>query len=352
MSTSTENRLRDVRTRTGLFLSATLLSACVGDLSGGVGDDASETRPDAGASVVDAADSGEQSPDASSSDVSDANTDASANSDAPDAESPPEEEISFFYGYFTYDNYLSEMEGHSNVVLGPSTFAFIEEAKSRGIKPIVWLTSVLQLWDIVGDKAYLKSNYLEIWNAYAEQLEPYIDDIYGFYPVDEPFWASKLTVQEQDALNAAIKASFPNKPIMTTFARPTIEDSSFVVPSTYDYVGYDNYYGSSFDSDAYYYEVLKGKLSAGQKIFLVGDAFVPDFSVTQADQELRADKIHLAYQLATTPGEPIVGILSYVWHSFSVNWPGTGEPYYIGLRDMPIAKEQFVLVGQTVLGGE
>ncbi|MBW2700934.1 MAG: hypothetical protein JRF33_08950 [Deltaproteobacteria bacterium] len=289
--------------------------------------------------------------DAGSDAGTDAGADAGSDAAGGDDGSSPYIDTSFFFGYFSYDNYLWEMEGHTNVVLGFSHFEFLQEAKERGMKPIVWLATILQLWDFGEHSSYLKSNYLEIWNDYAQYLAPYIDDIYGFYPADEPFWAAQISAEDQNTLNLAIKASFPDKPILTTFARPTIEASGFIVPSTYDYVGYDNYYGSSFESDRTYYEVLKSKLSPGQKIFLIGDAFAASTSITQAGQELKASKIYLAYELATTPGEPVVGILSYVWDSFSVNWPGTGPPYYLGLRDMPFAKPSFIAVGQTVLAG-
>jgi hypothetical protein len=263
---------------------------------------------------------------------------------------------SFIYGYFTLGDtetsdevFLPELEGHSNVVLGSSTVSFIQEAKARGIKPIVWVSRVVWLWELVGDGLKLRSDFQSLWDTYAQYIAPYIDDIYAFYPADEPYWAAKLSTADQNALNSAIKASFPNKPIMTTFARPTIEGQNFIVPSTYDYVGYDNYYGESFASDEYYYQVLKSKLSPGQKIFLIGDGFANDHTASQAEQELKANKIQLAYQLATTPGEPIVGILSFVWDSYSDNWPYPGGTPYLGIRDMPSAKSGFVSVGQYVL---
>ena len=323
-----------------VLLVALTAGGCTGSVSGGEAersDAASNPTLDSGADDADPVDAAvSTTPDA-------------AQTGSPDA-APAPEPITFFFGYFTYDpsTYLAEMDGHCNVVLGWSTFEVIEDARSRGIRPIVWLATILQLWDSTASGLVLKSNYLEIWNAYAAQLAPYIDDIYGFYPADEPFWAAGLSVADQNALNTAIKASFPDKPILTTFARPTIDDSSFTVPATYDIVSYDQY-GASFDEDKAGYELLKSKLSPGQKMFLLGDAFVPDFSVTDEQQWLRANKIYQAYDLATTPGEPIVGILSFVWDGFSQDWPGTSGPYYIGLRDMPIAMEHFNNVADVAI---
>jgi len=258
-------------------------------------------------------------------------------------------EVNFFYGYFMYKNYLAEMEGHANIVLGPTSIPYIQEAKSRGMKPLVWLATTVNLWNVVGDHLELRPDYLQLWEAYAATIAPYIDDIYGFYPVDEPFWASKLSAQDQNALNLAIKATFPGKPILTTFARPTIDAANFVVPATYDIVGYDNFYGASFESDYTYYQVLKSKLSPGQKMFLIGDGFTTNSAAPEGVQQLKAQKIYQAYELAKTPGEPLVGILTYVWDGFHKNWPmDTGE-FYPGVRAMPLATPHFIQVGKTAL---
>jgi len=258
-------------------------------------------------------------------------------------------EVNFFYGFFMYKNYLAEMEGHSNIALGPTSIPYIQEAKSRGMKPLVWIATAVDLWKVVGDHLELRDDYLQLWNAYAATIAPYADDIYGFYPVDEPFWGSKLSVQDQNALNLAIKASFPGKPILTTFARPTIDAANFVVPETYDIVGYDNYYGASFESDYTHYEVLKSKLSPGQKMFLIGDGFTTNSAIPDAIQQLKAQKIYQAYELARTPGEPLVGILTYVWDGFHEDWPlDTGE-FFPGVRAMPLAKEHFIQVGKVAL---
>jgi len=258
-------------------------------------------------------------------------------------------EVNFFYGHFMLDNYLEEVEGHTNVVLGPSSVEFLQEAKSRGIKPIVWISMQIYPWQPVGDHLELRPDYLEIWNAYAATIAPYADDIYGFFPHDEPFWAAKLSTADQDALNQAIKASFPDKPILTCFAWPTINDDDFVIPSTYDIVSYNNFYGSSFESDVQYYETLKSKLMPGQTMFLIGDGFSYKPPLSDQDQELRAAKAYQAYELARTPGEPLVGILNFIWNGYNSQWPGPGGDYLPGVRDMPLAVDHFIQVGQTAL---
>lgn len=286
--------------------------------------------------------------------VSDTNENNEASISADEVSSTNEGEnktlpdINFFYGYFTYTNTLAELEGHANVVLGPSSIQFIEEAISRNIKPIVWLSTSVSLFNIVGGRSYLKSNYKEIWEEYASYLKPYIKNIYGFYPIDEPFWAAKASAEDQDKLNRAIKATFPDKPIMTTFALPTL-DTNFRVPVTYDYVSVDHY-GSSFETDKSYFRKLKSKISGHQKIFLLGDGFHPSTNpISQQGLDLRSSKAYLAYDFAKNSGEPIVGILNYVWDSFTTDWPASTGKRYTAIRDMPGTKETFISVGKTAI---
>jgi len=324
--------------------------------SGGTSDTSSTTGMTSGstgdASTGDASTGGGSSSGGEST-TGDASTTASTTGDettSGDTSTTGDEniEVNFFFGHFMLDNYLAEVEGHTNVVLGPSSVEFIQEAKSRGIKPIVWLSMQIYPWDVVGDHLELRPDYLEIWNAYAATIAPYADDIYGFFPHDEPFWAGKLSTADQDALNQAIKASFPGKPILTCFALPTVLDDDFVIPSTYDIVSY-NWYGSSFASDVENYEILKSKLLPGQTMFLIGDGFTSDIPLSDQEQQLRATKIYQAYELARSPGEPLVGILTFIWNGYNSNWPGPGGNYYPGVRDMPLAVEHFVQVGKTAL---
>jgi len=120
-------------------------------------------------------------------------------------------------------------------------------------------------------------------------------------------------------------------------ARPTIADDDFVVPATYDIVSYDNFHGLSFESDYQYYQELKSKLSPGQKMFWLGDGFAVDDPLTAEMQQNKGMKVQQAYDLAKSPDEPMVGILTFVWNGYTNQWPNPRGTYYPGLRDMPIA---------------
>lgn len=258
---------------------------------------------------------------------------------------------SLFFGYYTLDNYLSELQGHCNVVMGPwgDPFAYIREAKAKNMKVILWLSPSISLWTKSGGRTVLRPNYKQVWNSYAAAMKPYSDSIYGFYPIDEPYWQAGVTTADLNKLNSAIKASFPNKPIMVAFALPTIQKRDFAIPSTYDYVGYDHY-GASFSTDMKHYNHLKSKLRGGQKIFLVGDGFSGSSNPSQSARNLKAAKIHDYYKLAMSPSEPIVGIFTFVWNSYNSLWPQPGGKMVTGVRDMPRVKDEFIKVGRKILG--
>ena len=85
-------------------------------------------------------------------------------------------------------NYMSEFADHCNIVHIvdddlPRLVSKLQEAHQLGMLAILDPS-----WQFFSSKATLRPDYLARWEAYANAVSPHIDDVLGFYSMDEPFW--------------------------------------------------------------------------------------------------------------------------------------------------------------------
>ena len=77
------------------------------------------------------------------------------------------------------------------------------------------------------------------WQALAAAIKPYIGNVAAFYLLDEAYYRG-ATYAEMSTSAQDIKASYPNIPVIMSFAAPTLQ-SSFQVPADVDWVAFDQY---------------------------------------------------------------------------------------------------------------
>jgi hypothetical protein len=253
-----------------------------------------------------------------------------------------------YFGYVHSDaqgigNYTAQISDHSNLtfVAGDlGTFA-----------PKLALAASLDMYAMVDLRGYFFSGsagaiqpksdavILTEWNAIANEIWPYIDRVYGFNLLDEPYshnvnnqGISQPAMKAKLAQIAAmIHATFPTKKVGVIFQAVM---SHFDIPAGFDWVAFDCYeawdncYGYSIRT---WYEALKAQLSPGQRIFLVPKSIV-DPGLTE--QEVVSKANHYADLAYSDP--TIIGIVPF--HYVSIN------------NTFPIMRAGFVDIGKAITG--
>lgn len=162
-----------------------------------------------------------------------------------------------YYGYYGSafswvgtGNYTAEISGHSNVTwiadntADPASAhaAKLREAHSLGMGAVLVVSHIF-----FEDDFKLKPNYQQEWHKYASAIEPHVQAVAAFYPLDEPFLNGQNRPPDElkrdlETVNALIKERFPGKPVAVIFAWQTVANSAhFVIPNGYDCVGFDCY---------------------------------------------------------------------------------------------------------------
>jgi hypothetical protein len=241
------------------------------------------------------------------------------------------------FGYYWgagWENFMDEFDDHCNFVyICTNEIERLQEAKQRGMRAVL---DVHYLF--IDDHGDLWPDYLDKWNQWADQAEPYIDDnVFAFYPIDEPFEFGYSLV-ECEAVNEAISSRFPDIPIAVTFAKP---ENISTVPDGYDILSFTPDYELKTEDVQARYNILLSLLQPDQSIMITGDGLARDETDPATRDEIyKVVKARESYYLARR--EPrVIGFWPFMWPSAGVE--GTG------IRDMPVLREEYTRIGYEMM---
>lgn len=288
-----------------------------------------------------------------------------------------------FSSYEGYGDNFDQISSYSNIVhVGSGSkdvshiithdINKINQAKAKGMKSILHITSIFYDVDIVGGKLSVElfPDYAVRWNQYATAIQPYLDDIYGIYLVDEPYWiltdknrvVTPLSISEVtnwlETAASEVKGSFPDTDLIAGFNN--YDDlipiyGSIPIPSYADKVLYYYYWTDrkpklGMDMSQWIKEeeasftILQSEIGDREIILLPG-AYKYDLTktttitVTPTDSEL----ISLAgfwYQKALK-NPNIEVFLPFVYNSL--------DPKTIGFKHMPSVHQKYKEIGEEIL---
>ncbi len=260
-----------------------------------------------------------------------------------------------YYGFYetTYgDQGIPAYIGSVNVsITGPFTTnnptQYVEWKAADGVH------SIYQVSYAFFNEHNLLADYQTRWSDLAAKLTPHVANgsIVAFYLYDEPYgnWKT-LGVSRSSAYTKlqtaarAIKASFPNTPIMVIEGRtdidpqstdPSVPGKTIHFPPEIDWVGFDCYggfesCGAEGHSTQYYLDLLKSGMTSTQKIVLVPQiAYMTDANnpvpPTINDQNFIID-INNKYANLAHDNREVVAVIGYEALDKSYN----GKLYYYG----------------------
>ena len=264
-----------------------------------------------------------------------------------------------YFGYAFGGSQIEQAADHSNIVLVSSDYEeqqdlpLLERAKKLGLAVVLDLTSV---WFPNGRCTDLDpasdATVDARWADYAERIAPYQDQIALFYPLDEPYWNcappnGPLTTQEVTEglarINQQLKSRFPATAIGVVFAYPSVNDS-LVIPDGYDWIGFDCYDGFDSCGDPAiggghsipeFLSVLRGKLTAAQRLMLIPPAFL---MAGQSEQDV-IDIVDPFIEIAKA--DPlVVATLGFLWPDLGT-WPGA--------HSLPLVVERYREAGAELI---
>lgn len=240
-------------------------------------------------------------------------------------------------------NHLSEFADHCNFAdIKDSDFGVLRQ-KIKDAQALGMMAVLAPTWYFYSTKAELRADRDAAWETFAGEVEAHTDTILGFYLSDEPYWWDSTchhTAAAQDNLETvarAIKARFPTKPILVTFAYPCVTAELSIPPSA-DWISFDRY--GTFEPITGYLDLIRSKLHPGQQIILTADGFMasttsPTFA-QQNDWVVRARQ----YQQLAHSQPDIIGLWTFIWPSFDGN---------LGVRDIPLLRAEYQRIGSHIL---
>lgn len=177
-----------------------------------------------------------------------------------------------YYGYFMIDD-LPEYQDNITTVkdftnlnhMGLDT-VLLQRCRDTGTKALLDLR-----WQFFPAGTTLRSDYVAHWNTLSAQIAPYIAEVGAFYICDEPYW-NGFSKADIETVSALLKTTFPTTPTMIIEAYPEIT-VSYNPPTNVDWIGFD-WYGSYSPEIPNYLAILKTRISATQRIFLVPQGFI------------------------------------------------------------------------------
>jgi hypothetical protein len=256
-----------------------------------------------------------------------------------ETQEPDDKHVKYF-GYYwgvstAFGNFMDEFKDHCNFVnIFGNDLEFLEIAKVMNLRAVLNVGHIFRKCE--GSNC-LYGDYLVRWNDYADMIKPYIDNVLGFYPYDEPYHNNN-PIEDQEKVTQAIKSRFFDKPIFVTFAHSSVT-YSLEIPEGYDRISITPAYGEFTGQDMLdSVNIPKSKLKHGQKIILTGDGFSYDSIPSVEDQYNWVITAREYYSIAKL--DPlIIGIWTFIWPSFELG---------AGVRDMPIVENEFRRIGLEI----
>lgn len=242
-----------------------------------------------------------------------------------------------YLGYYGTSS-IPEVSGYSNSTI--ASMRTVREAIDADMEPFLYfglgyynhVTNLID-WDM--------------WLNLVEAAQPYLDDIAGFYIMDEPHLAqwyppNGYDIEDLQILTDLFKEYFPLTP---TWINYDWEHTHELIPTNLDYISVTPRYDESTGG---VYQVfvndIKANMHPGQRMLLIGDGYNWDHGmiVPESWQEYKAD-IARDYLTIASCDESIIGI-------FTFNYANTTS--YSNAYHMPIFQNELESIYNEVFEGE
>ncbi len=194
-----------------------------------------------------------------------------ANSAQPQRSSAPEPLR--HYGYLwaeslSYGPHLSEVHAYTNLnaVQRPEDLAVCAKLEVQCILEARWQFFQSSMPD---GRLPLTEHHELLWQQLRSAITEHIRFVAAFYVVDEPYWGGVSQADLERSI-AIIKASFPDKPVIVNFARPSLT-AELQVPRQADWIGFDHY--GPINEVERLLAVLMQRIHPHQRVFLVPQSF-------------------------------------------------------------------------------
>lgn len=274
----------------------------------------------------------------------------------PPAQSVTLQYFGYYHGATFLGNFMGEFADHANLVMINSVnSALLAEAQSRGLKVMMDVGDAFFMASGTCNhangqttpKMVLRSvaDYTARWDHIKSKIiGSNAGTVIAFYTLDEPYWhcASKSDLEK---VANTIKASYPSKKIMVTFAEPMVRSPQFAIPQNHDWISFDYY--RDFTPIPQLFTIIKNKLSPSQKIMLTADGVA--FSKTPPDAQTQLQLIaraHQYFELARANPDTVAGLFVFIWPSVHDN-----REDLIGVREMPLVAQEYRCIGTYITRG-
>jgi len=215
-----------------------------------------------------------------------------------------------YYGYYFvesthYGRHLDEVADYANIhwVQG---LPGLRKCAARGTQCILetrWQFFLSGRGEDGKATSTLRPDFRAQWDALADAIGPDIDSVAAFYMLDEPYW-NGASAQDLNTAIETVKATFPDKPVMVVFARPSMTDE-LLVPPLADWAGFDLY--ASIDQVAHHLALLKSRMHPHQRLFLVPQSFINKAAPTDA----ALAKLNGDYEVLARSEPLVIGLLNF-----------------------------------------
>jgi hypothetical protein len=229
-----------------------------------------------------------------------------------------------------------------NCGTNPSVVNDLNAAGAKNVKVVLGLSQVLFCRDPMTNSWRLRPDYTTSWNNFRTANASVLDATHlaSFYIMDEPTW-NGVTFSELNAATSLVKGAYPSIPTSMVEAYPVVD--KLMIPSTMDWIGFDQYYLSDPATDKGYQatlSTLKLKLTMSQKLIYVMDGFF--------------DSSHVGW----TPSQ--LSCVASRWYSLAANdptavllatflWPTSGS--LTGTVDLPQSvRDLHAVAGGNITG--
>jgi Secretion system C-terminal sorting domain len=255
------------------------------------------------------------------------------------------------------NNYTNEVASFTNLAQMATYYPTqnlntrITAMNNQCVKPFVSLqeifhTRVIDASTQSGFRYVLYPDYQTRWNNFKATNNPSLTatKIGAFYLSDEPTY-NGVSFAELNTISNLIKNDFTTIPILLVEAYVSI--NNLQVPTTVDWLGFDQYFMFNPSTNAGYLQNLANlktkRSSPNQKIFItIDDSWIPSYGTAGQTQAMMANTVQDYYDLAASDTD-IVGLLSWIWPN------GVDQTAQIGARSLPqTVKDKNIEIGNKI----
>ena len=225
---------------------------------------------------------------------------------------PSSDHIEYFGYYVVREFDYHDVRNYTNSFIFRTCGADLDQLEQiidEGNSPFIECTASNLFLDYGSDAIKLIA-----WEMLVGTMEPYLDDIAGFYIIDEPLFHD-MCDEELEWMVNKYREHFPNIPLWVNFSYHYADRP---IPVGLDYIsltpGYNTMSGAEYDS---HLDMVRANMHAGQQMILILDGYhsAADISaVPEHIQEYKADTLQEYFELAKCD-ENIIGMLMYAYYS-------------------------------------